>query len=470
MSNEMTSQKTVLPESWGGEILALLAIGIPMALAQLIQFSPYIADTMMISRLGSAEVAAAAIGSVLYFLLWMLANGPISAVTPLVAQALGRNANEKRDVRRTVRMSVWACFLMFPLILVLLFLTEPIMIMAGQDPDVATLAQGYVLWLAPGLPFTLAVMSFRNFLAAIKRTIIPFLLIASAALLNIFLNWILIFGNWGAPSLGLNGAGIASSIASIYSFFAFVIYIKWDVRARSFDLFSNLFKPDWERMKQILKIGWPISITVAFEGMLFNAGVLIAGAVGVYEQAGFQIVLNVASAAFMMPYGLSMAGAVRIGLARGAENKPAERRASTTTILASVIAISLFIIPVAFLPESVAALYFDMTSLETRPDFKFVLLFLPLAAGFMFFDAVQVACNQLLRGLADVTWPMIITGISYWVIGFPIAFYTALYTDIGAVGVWYGLTAGLIAAFIGLGIRLWLQLRQPSPLSSSLRQ
>ena len=461
MSETLISQKAILPDTWGGEMRALLTIGIPMGLAQLVQFSPYIADAVMIGRIGPTEIAAAAIGSVLYFLVWMLASGPIAAVTPLVSQALGRNIAERRDVRRTVRMSVWACFLIFPFIIGLLLLTEPLMIFAGQDPKVAALAQDYVLVLAPGLPFTLAVMSFRNFLAAIGKTIVPFLLVASAAIVNIILNWVLIFGNLGAPELSLLGAGMASSISGIYGYVIFVIYIKWDAKARDFDLFSNLLKPDWERMGELLKIGWPISVTVTFEGMLFNAGVLIAGAVGVIEQAGFQIALSVASTAFMMPYGLSMAGAVRIGLAKGAANTPAARRASTTTILSSVLAIGLCALPVAFVPQWVASLYFNMEAADTRPVFDYVVIFLPIAAGFMFFDAVQVACNQLLRGLADVRWPMVITGISYWVIGFPIAFYTALHTNIGAAGIWYGLTAGLIAAFIGLGIRLWLQLRRP---------
>jgi len=201
-----------------------------MGLAQLVQFSPYIADAVMIGRIGPTEIAAAAIGSVLYFLIWMLASGPIAAVTPLVSQALGRNIAERRDVRRTVRMSVWACFLIFPFIIGLLLLTEPLMIFAGQDPKVAALAQDYVLVLAPGLPFTLAVMSFRNFLAAIGKTIVPFLLVASAAIVNIILNWVLIFGNLGAPELSLLGAGIASSISGIYGYVIFVIYIKWDER------------------------------------------------------------------------------------------------------------------------------------------------------------------------------------------------------------------------------------------------
>jgi len=464
MSNALTSQKTILPETWGGEMRALLTIGIPMALAQLVQFSPYIADALMIARIGPAEIAASAIGSVLYFLLWMLASGPISAVTPLVSQALGRDKNERRDVRRTVRMSVWACFLMFPFMLGLMLMMKPIMIGLGQDPEVSALAQSYVLVLAPGLPFALAVMAFRNFLASIEKTIAPFFLIASAALVNIALNWVLIFGNLGAPEMGLIGAGIASSIACIYSFVIFVFYIKWDAKARDFDLFSNLRKPDWERMRELLSLGWPISVTVTFEGLLFNAGVLIAGAVGVIALAGFQIGLSVATTAFMMPYGLSMAGAVRIGLARGAENNAAERRASSTTILASILAIGVVALPVAIFPEWVASLYFDMDSSDTRPVFNYVVIFLPLAAGFMFFDAVQVACNQLLRGLSDVRWPMIITGISYWAIGFPIAYFFALHTNLGAKGIWYGLTAGLFAAFIGLGTRLWLQLRRPIPV------
>jgi len=130
-----------------------------------------------------------------------------------------------------------------------------------------------------------------------------------------------------------------------------VIYIKWDSLARSFDLFSNLWKPDWDRMGSLLKIGWPISITVTFEGMLFNAGVLIAGAVGVIEQAGFQIALK---------------------------------------ILASVLAIGIFALPVALAPGWVASFYFNMDAADTKPVFEYVVIFLPLAAGFMFFDAVQV--------------------------------------------------------------------------------
>ena len=461
MSNTLTSEKTALPDTWGGEMGALLTIGIPMALAQLVHFSVYFFDTLMISRVGETELAAAAIGSIVFFLLWMLGAGPASAVTPLVSQALGRDKHDTRDPRRSVRMAIWICFLMTLPLIVLLFFVENIMLTFGQNPEVSARAREYIIALSPGLPFALAVTTLRNFLATIEKTLIPFVLVTAGTIINVFLNFVLIFGKFGAPELGLVGAGIASSLSYALGFLFFVIYIGWDKRAKTFNLFQRFFIPDWDRLKEVLKLGWPISITITFEGMLFNSCGLIVGVIGVSELAGYQIALNVASLAFMMPYGLAMAGAVRIGLARGADNRPAEWRASTTTITAAVIAIGIFAIPVGFTPDLITNIYLDADKPDQMDVYRWVVIFLPLAAGFMFFDAVQVAANQLLRGVSDVRWPMIITGISYWMIGFPVAFYLALHTEMGAPGVWYGLMAGLIAAFIGLGIRLLLQLRRP---------
>ena len=161
----------------------------------------------------------------------------------------------------------------------------------------------------------------------------------------------------------------------------------------------------------------------------------------------------------MLPWGMSMAGAVRIGLAEGAGDKPATRRAATTTITASVFVMMLLAIPVALFPELTASLYLNLEKAENAEVIAFVIGFLPIATAFMIFDAIQVAANQLLRGLKDVNWPMIFTGISYWIVGFPVAYILALKTDIGANGVWYGLMAGLISASILLGLRLIKRLK-----------
>jgi len=154
-----------------------------------------------------------------------------------------------------------------------------------------------------------------------------------------------------------------------------------------------------------------------------------------------------------------MAGAVRIGLAAGADNYGAAKRVAWITILIAIMGILTFAIPIALMPEYIAALYMDESKSDNAQVVALAALFLPIASGFMFFDAIQVAANQLLRGLKDVQIPMYLTGISYWVIGFPIALWLGLHSPVGAVGVWYGLMAGLIAASIFLGWRLVYVLR-----------
>jgi MATE family multidrug resistance protein len=454
-----TAKKAILPTTWLGEMRALLWLGVPMAAAQFIQFFVYFIDTAMIGRISPEDVAAAGLGSVIYFVLWMLGSGPVMAVSPLVSQAMGANLEDTRDARRSVRMVIWMIFLMTPIIVLLLSFTEEVLLILGQDPSVSAKAGKYVMALAIGLPFAMATMALRNFLAALEKTLIPLVLVIIGTAANGFLNYLFIFGNFGFPRLELVGAGIASSLAYIFSFFLFVLYIRWDKRANSFQLFKNFWRPDWERFKEIIKLGWPISLTTTFEGMLFNAGLIVMGLLGVLEAAAYQIALNVAAMAFMLPYGMSMAGSVRIGLAKGAGDKAASRRAASTTIIASILAIMILAIPITLFPEFTTSLYLNFGEAKNAEVIALVVGFLPIATAFMLFDSIQVAANQLLRGLKDVNWPMIYTGFSYWVIGFPVAYILALKTEVGANGVWYGLMAGLIAAAILLGGRLFSQLR-----------
>ena len=447
--------KAELPTAWPGELKALLWLGIPMALTQLAQFSIYTIDILMIGRVGAAEVAAASLGSVIYFMLWMLGAGPVMAVSPMVSQALGADVADRHDARISVRMALWCVGFMTPLMLVFAFLAEPLALLAKQDPEQSAKAGSYILALAAGWPFALGTMILRNYLAAIGKTLIPFVLVMASVALNAGLNALLIFGMFGFPELGLVGAGIASSISYTVGFFLFVAYIQLDKKSAEFRVFHHFWRPHWNRLHEVFKLGWPISLTTLFEGMLFNACVLIVGLIGVIQVAAYQIALNVSALAFMLPWGLSMAGAVRVGLAKGAENPAAVKRAGLLTIITSVLGIMLFAVPVALWPEHVASLYMDTSKPDNQLVIALVVSFLPIAAGFMFFDAVQVAANQILRGLKDVRWPMIYTGFSYWVVGFPTAFYLAIKTPIGAKGVWYGLLLGLLLASIFLSYRFW---------------
>ncbi len=451
-----------MPSTFLGEMKALLVLALPMSVTQVIQFAVYVADTMMLGRVGTEAVAAAALGSLLVFLAWMVAAGPVNAVTPMVSQALGRDSEAFTDVRRSVRMSLWVIGLICLPLIGLLALTEPLLLAFGQDPDVSRMAAQYAWVVAPGLPFALAIQALRNFLAALDETVWPMILVSLTVLLNIVLNALLIFGLLGFPELGLIGAGIASSLSYAISFGLFVVLIRWHKRAKRFDVFRNVIRFDRERFGEVVRLAWPISITTLFEGMLFNVAILVMGRIGVAEQAAYQVGLNVAAMAFMVPWGFAMGGAVRIGLAEGAGNAPARARAAGTTLLVSTVLMAAIALFTALQGDFIASLYFGF---EPEPKDEavraLVLLFLPVAAAFMIVDAAQVTCNQLLRGLKDVTVPIYITGVSYWIIGFPLCWYLAFYTPLGAVGIWWGLAAGLFAAFIGLGIRLWLQLQRP---------
>ncbi|MGB3454945.1 MAG: MATE family efflux transporter, partial [Litorimonas sp.] len=283
-----------LPRTLRGEMAALLALGGPMALTQIIQFSIYTVDTIMIGRVGTQALAAAAIGSVIYFLLWMIGAGPVSAVTPMVSQAigttLGRPPTEaRRDARRSVRMALWLVVLLTVPMFVFLLFTSQILVFFGQDPEVSGLAQRYVIALAPGLPFALGVMVLRNFLAALNKTLGPLLIVTLTVAINAGLNAVLIFGLMGAPALGLIGAGIASSISYAICFAVMATYVSLDREARPFEIFRNVFRFDRERFGEVVRLAWPISVTTLFEGMLFNAAALIMGAIGVVELAAYQV-------------------------------------------------------------------------------------------------------------------------------------------------------------------------------------
>ena len=441
--------------AWRKEANALLLIGAPMALTQIIQFSVTSIDVLMIGQLGPEALASASLGLVIYYAFFVCGMGPAMAVSPMVSQALGADPNNTQDVRRSVRMGFWAVIMMFPFLITPMFFTTEVANFLGQPPGPAKAAEPYVLALAPGLPFALFVIVMRNFLAAIKRTRAPLVFIIFTTILNTFLNWVLIYGNLGMPRLELIGAGIASSVSHAAGFALMVAYVSIEHQSRRFQLFKNIMHIDWPRLREIAFLAWPIALTMIFEAMLFNACVLLMGRIGIEEMAAYQIALNVAAIAFMAPLGLSIAGATRVGLMTGARDPVGVRRAAMVSILVGSAAILAFAIPMLLAPYWVAGLYLDRSVASNASVIQLAASFLPIAAAFALFDAVQVSAGQALRGLKDVRLPMIISFVAFWVIGFPIAAWTGLGTSLGARGVWFGLLAGLLAAAIMLATRLW---------------
>lgn len=443
--------------AWRRELSALMSIGLPMGLTQLVQFTISTVDVLMIGRLGADALAAASLGLVIFYAVFLFGFGPAMAVSPMVSQALGADPNNLREVRRSVRMSLWAIGIGVPVLSSVFFFAAEIATALGQPARPAALAEPYVLALAPGLPFALAIMALRNFLAALGRTRAPLVFIVLTTVLNAFLNWLLIYGNWGLPRLELVGAGIGSSLSQIAGFLLLAAYINVETTSRRFHIFKSFFRRAPAQLREVIRLSWPIGLTTSFEAMLFNAAVFLMGRIGIHAMAAYQVALNVAALAFMMPLGLSMAGGVRVGLRAGADDRLGVRRAAAVSVLSCVGAIMLFAVPMMLFPRTVASLYLEGSDPANAPVLGLVAAFLPIAAAFALFDATQVAANQALRGLKDVRLPMVITAISYWMIGFPIAAGLGLGTSLGAIGVWWGLLAGLAAAATLLGARLlWL--------------
>ncbi len=439
---------------WRAELKALLAIGVPMGLTQLVQFSIMTIDVLMIGRLGPEALAASALGLVIFYAMFLFLLGPAMALSPLISQALGADAGNRDDVRRSVRMGLWIAAMMFPFAVGGALATEPLALALGQPDAMARRAAPFVIALAPSLPFMIGVIMLRNFLAAIGKTRWPLFFIVLTTVLNAFLNWLLIYGNLGFPRLELAGSGIASSLSHATGFLLLVLYCRMDAKARAFRLFEDALKPDWARFAEILRLGWPIGVTIAFEALLFNSAVFLMGRIGVDEVAAYQVALNVAALAFMMPLGFAMAGGVRVGLHEGAGDRAGVRRASALTILVAIAFMVLFWAPAMSARTQIAGFYLEADDPANAAVLTLVASFLPIAAAFGLFDAVQVAANNCLRGLKDVRVPMIMTGVSYWLIGFPVAAGLGLFTPLGAVGVWWGLLAGLAAAAITLSARL----------------
>lgn len=459
MSESTTLQK--LPQArgraaWVSELRALLAIGAPMGLTQLAQSSINTVDVLMIGRLGSAPLAASSLGLVIFYVLYLVGLGFAMAISPLVSQALGADRENRGDVRISVRMGLWAVVLISPLLLPVILNAERIALALGQPEVLARLAGPYVVALGPSLPFMLGVIVLRNFLASIGRANAPLVIIVVTTFENAFLNYALIYGNWGAPRLELVGAGIASVIAHMTGFALLALYVRTEKRSAAFEIFKDFWAPHWARLKEILRLGWPIGVALGFELLLFNAAVFLMGRIGVDEVAAYQVALNIAALAFMMPLGISMAGGVRVGLAQGAGDRDGVRRAALLTILVCLVMMAVFWIPVMAVRDSVAGLYLASDKPENAGVLRLVASFLPIAAAFALFDATQVAAMQCLRGLKDVRAPMWIAGVSYWLVGFPVAVGLGLFTDFAAAGVWWGLLAGLGSAAALLGARLFL--------------
>jgi MATE family multidrug resistance protein len=451
--------------AWRLEARELLRLAVPLAATQVAQMIILATDTVMLGHFSKAALAASALGNTVYFLVWLLGSGMPMAVSPVIAHILGEHGvnptgTVEHDVRVAVRMGLWSVAMASPPLLAVLAFTRPILLFFGQEPQLAANAAVFISGLAFGLPFALAFQVLRSFSTALSRAAPPLAVIGLAILWNATFDYVLIFGHFGLPRMGLYGAGLASASSNIFSFAAMLALAFALPALRRFRILARLARPHWKIFAELFRLGLPIGITMVFEVALFNGAALAMGTFGIASLAAHQIAITIPSLTFMVPLGIGLAATIRVGLAAGAGDAVAARRAGFTAIGLACIFMSGTALVLLLWPREIASLWLPDTP-ENADVMALAIGFLHVAAAFQLMDGVQVTASMSLRGLKDTRGPMWLAGASYWLVGAPTGLLLGFAAGLKGLGIWLGLAVGLTAAALSLSTRFALKSKRP---------
>lgn len=430
---------------------AVMKLGMPLILSNLAQFAIHITDTVMLGWYSVTALAASTIAGTFFFLTFIVGSGFAQAVTPVVAAAA--EAGDDQQVRRATRMALWLSIIYGGVIMIPFIWTEAILIAIGQDAQVAAEAQIYLHIVAFQMIPALLVMTFKSFLAALEKTAIILWSTIGTAIMNGFLNYALIFGNWGAPEMGIKGAAIASLTMTCLNVAILLTYALW--KTPQFKLLQNVFAPDTEIMKRVFALGWPIGLTSLAEGGLFAASAVMIGWLGPLPLAAHGIAIQLASLTFMVHIGFSQAATVRAGRALGRRDEESLRRGGKVAITLSAVFAFVTMFVFFLIPEPLILAFIDPDEPAKIELLKIGVALLACAGLFQVVDALQVMALGLLRGVQDTQVPMIMATFSYWVIGMPVGYFLAFPMGYDGVGLWLGLVVGLSVASVLLLWRFW---------------
>jgi MATE family multidrug resistance protein len=434
-----------------------LVLGLPLVGSHLAQMALHVTDTVMVGWYGVVALAAVVLGASSFFIVFVVGSGFAKAVMPMVAAALGRD--DETQVRRDTRMGIWLSVGYGLAVYPIFWWSEPILLALGQNPEVSLIAQDYMRIAGLGMVPALVVTVLQSYLSALHRTQVVLWVTLAAVLVNIGVNWALIFGNWGFPEMGAQGAAVATVSVQVLSLVILALYAHLLPELRRFRLFQRFWRPDWHAMGQVWKLGLPIGLTGLAEGGLFQASALMMGWIGTVELAAHGIALEVAALTFMLHVGLSSAATIRVARFDGQGDRVALRQAAKVAIVISFGVALASIALVLAAPKAIVALFLDLSKPESAAILAYGTVLLGVAALFQLADGMQVMALGLLRGVRDTGVPMWLAAVSYWLIGIPCSYLLAFPLGFGGVGLWLGLVVGLVCAAASLMWRFWRLVR-----------
>lgn len=441
--------------TWAEHVRATVTLGLPLIGAQLGQMAINLTDTLMIGRLGAEPLAAAVLATQLFFVVLMTISGFAAAVLPLAAKA--DSAGDISGVRRAVRMGLWAVIGASLAALGLLWTAEAFFLALGQEPEIAAMAGRYLRIAMWGLLPGTVILTLRSYLSALERTEVVLWTTLIGVAVNAVLDYALIFGAFGAPALGIEGAAMASVGTMLAMAGAILGYAVWAPALQKFELLRRFWRPDWPALVDVCRIGLPIGLTLLAEVGLFAATSLLMGWIDTVTLAAHGIALSIISVLFMVPYGLAQAATVRVGRAAGRGDRLAIARAGWSALWITLGVAGLAAALLLGAPTLLIGAFLDQRDADYAAILATGQPLLTVAAAFQLVDMVQVVALSLLRGLRDTAVPMAIALFSYWAVGLPVAALLGFPVGLGGVGIWAGLALGLTVAATLLTGRFWLR-------------
>ncbi|MCL7754227.1 MATE family efflux transporter [Polaribacter sp. Z022] len=412
-------------------------------------------DNIMVGQLGTAELAAVSLGNSFMFIAMSIGIGFSTAITPLIAEA--DSSNNLQQARSTYKHGLFLCSTLGIVLFLGIFFSKPLMYLMKQPKEVVELAIPYLDLVAFSLIPLVTFQAIKQFSDGMSMTKYPMYATLIANIVNIVLNYILIFGKFGFPEMGIVGAAYGTLASRVIMVIYLWLTLRLKERSARIVKDIKIFVFDILMIKKIINLGSLSAMQMFFEVAIFTAAIWLSGLLGKNPQAANQIALNLASMTFMVAMGLSVASMIRVGNQKGLENYKELRRIAFSIFLLGTIFATFFAILFFIFHKSLPNIYVDLSDTVNYNDNIEVITIasklLIAAAFFQLSDSIQVVVLGALRGLQDVKIPTILTFISYWVVGFPISYFLGTEEMYGSFGIWLGLLAGLTTASILLFIR-----------------
>ena len=464
MPASLTFTPTLLPASpgarrplpsFGAEFRDTLLLALPLISGQLSQMLMGVVDTIMVGRLGVAQLGAATLSNTVLMVPFVLGLGLLSSVSVRVSQACG--SNRPQDAREALRHATWLALGYGLLTVLAVALAMPLLSMLGQPPEVVARTPFFLTTCAVSLIPALLSIAWKSHADALSHPWPPFWIMLGGVGINVFLNWLWIRGHWGFPALGLEGAGYATLTARIL---VGVIMFRWITRSARVRVWTPsrwFIRCRWDAFLHLFAIGFPASLQMLTEVCAFSAASLLIGTLGAAALAAHQVAITCAATTFMVPLGVALAMTVRVGAIAGAGARPRLRRVLLGGWLFALGFMALSTVAFLVFGRAISGLFVnDETVIEIAAKL------LVIAGIFQLFDGLQIVSTCALRGVNDVRVPAFLAFFAYWIVALPCGAMLGFWLHQGAIGVWTGLAMGLAVAAFALCYRAWHKLVSPT--------